>query len=109
EGLVFSAVVRQPSLVFSLAADGREDPVATLFFGGGRADAPRYDLAGLLPPVGQAVARERASVAARLRDPGATVVARLGEIVANPRFDGAPALAFAMQPGAEVDTRLYTH
>ena len=108
DGLRFAAVVRQPSLIFSLAADGGEAPAGTLYFGGGRAYAPRYDLAGLLPASGQALAGERASVAARLRDPSAAVAARLGSVEANPLFDGAPALAFAMRPGAEVDTRVYS-
>ena len=108
DGLRFAAVVRQPSLIFSLAADGGETPAGTLYFGGGRAYAPRYDLAGLLPASGQALAGERASVAARLRDPSAAVAARLGSVEANPLFDGAPALAFAMRPGAEVDTRVYS-
>jgi len=108
DGLAFAAVVRQPSLVFSLATGGDEEPAAMLYFGGGRAYAPRYDLAGLLPASGQALAGERASAAARLRDPSAAVAARLGSVEANPLFDGAPALGFAMRPGAEVDTRLYT-
>src|SRR5439155_55490 len=69
---------------------------------------PAFDLAGLLPASGQALAGERASAAARLRDPSAAVAARLGSVEANPLFDGAPALAFAMRPGAEVDTRLYS-
>src|SRR5207247_2473827 len=50
----------------------------------------------------------RASAAARRRDPSAAVAARLGRGEANPLFDGAPALGFAMRPGAEVDTRLYS-
>ena len=102
DALAFAAVVRQPSLVFSLGSDASEEPAATLYFGGGRAYAPRYDLAGLLAASG-----ERASAAARLRDPSAAVATHLGGVEANPLFDGAPALAFAMQPGAEVDTRLY--
>ena len=108
DGLAFAAVVRQPSLVFSLATGGGAEPAAMLYFGGGRAYAPRYDLAGLLPASGQTLAGERASAAARLRDPSAAVAARLGSVEANPLFDGAPALGFAMRPGAEVDTRLYT-
>src|SRR5207244_840348 len=107
DGLAFAAVVRQPSLVFSLATGGDEEPAAMLYFGGGRAYAPRYDLAGLLPASGQALAGERASAAARLRDPSAAVAARLGRGEANPLFDGAPALGFAMRPGAEVGTRLW--
>src|SRR5439155_8088369 len=65
------------------------------------------DRARLLPAPGEALAGERASGAARLRDPSGALAARLGGVGPNPLFDGAPALAFAMQPGAEVDTRLY--
>src|SRR5207249_275144 len=36
DGLAFAAVVRQPSLVFSLATGGDEEPAAMLYFGGGR-------------------------------------------------------------------------
>jgi hypothetical protein len=89
EGLVVTAAVRQPALVFALEGGG--EPAATLYFGGGRAYRPRYDVARL---------------AARV-DPDATAVARLGAIRPNPSFDGAPALAFAMRPGAEIDTGLY--
>ena len=53
------AVVRQPVLIFLLAPAG-EAPAGTLRFGGGRARAPRYDLAGLLPsPGGRARRRSR--------------------------------------------------
>ena len=107
DALAFAAVVRQPSLVFSLASDAGEEPAGALYFGGGRAYAPRYDLARLFPAPGEALAGERASAAARLRDPSGALAARLGGVGPNPLFDGAPALAFAMQPGAEVDTRLY--
>ena len=89
DGLVVSAAVRQPALVVALDDGG--EPAATLYFGGGRAYRPRYDVARL---------------AAR-RDPGATPVGRLGPVRPNPLFDGAPALAFAMRPGAEIDTGLY--
>src|SRR5881398_2965235 len=101
DGLAFAAAVRQPSLVFSLATGGGEEPAAMLYFGGGRAYAPRYDLAGLLPASGQALAGERASAAARLRDPSAAMATRLGSVEANPLFDGAPALGFAMRPSSE--------
>jgi hypothetical protein len=89
--LVVSAAVRQPALVFVLDAGG--DPAATLYFGGGRAYRPRYDVARL---------------AARV-PPDAMALGRLGPIHSNPLFDGAPALAFAMRPGADIDTGLYRH
>jgi hypothetical protein len=91
DALVVSAAVRQPALVFALEGGG--DPAATLYFGGGRAYRPRYDVARL---------------AARV-DPNSMAVGRLGAIHPNPAFDGAPALAFAMRPGAEIDTGLYRH
>ncbi|MEZ4337635.1 MAG: hypothetical protein R3B82_13535 [Sandaracinaceae bacterium] len=83
EGLRFEADVRQPALV--LASDGAP---LTLRFGGGRAQAPRYDLARLLGTrLGDRI------LAASLPE------ARLGEAVENPRFDDGPALRFAMRPG----------
>lgn len=102
--LRFEAVVRQPALVFSLP----EGHAATLRFGGGRAHRPRYDLAGLLPPGGRA-AGERARAAAALYDRDALGTARLGAVRLNPSFDRAPALAFAMRPGAELDRRVFRH
>ena len=92
EGLAFDAVVRQPALVFDMGA------TAVLRFGGGRAHAPQYDLAGL---VGAGLAR-------RLVDTGIPTAHRSGTR-SNPGFDPAPALTFVMQPGVEVDPRRFTH
>ena len=103
-----AAVVRQPVLVFALPGAG-EALAGTLRYGGGRAHAPRYDLAGLMAPPGGALSRERAEAAAQLYDPAQASAARLGDARANPAFDGAPALAFAMRPGASMDARTYTH
>src|SRR5207247_9176806 len=64
DGLTFAAVVRQPSLVFSLATGGGAEPAAVLYFGGRRAYAPRRGLAGPLPASGQPPAGERAGAAA---------------------------------------------
>jgi len=44
-----------------------------------------------------------------LYDPGQIGIAQIGAIRPNPRFDASPALAFAMHPGAEIDTRVFTH
>ncbi len=88
------AIVRQPALIFSTRGS------ATLRFGGGRAHRPRYDLAGLLP---RRATGERAEAAAALYDAAAVSPARLGQVRSSPDYDGAPALAFAMRPGAEVD------
>jgi len=99
---VFSAVIRQPSLVYS----GRG---AILRFGGGRAHPPRYDLAGLLPPAAGSVSGKRAEAAALLYDPATVQPARLGEIAPNPSYDRAPALAFAMHPGGAIDPAVFSH
>lgn len=108
EGLTVAAVIRQPVLVVSLASAG-DRPAGRLRFGGGRAHAPRYDLTGLLPPPGTPLTGERALAAARLYDPSQMSGARLGEARANPAYDGTPALAFAMRPGAAIDPRAWTH
>jgi hypothetical protein len=108
DDLAVFAVVRQPSLIFSLAPDGT--PAAgTIRFGGGRARTPRYDLARLLPAPGAALDGERAVAAVRLFDPAQLGRARLGEVRRNPAFDGAPALLFAMRPSSTTDTRVFTH
>lgn len=92
--LTFSAVVRAPSLMFAPPAEAERG--LTLYFGGGRARAPRYDLGRLLS--------ERA-------DPQAArgVPVRLGTASENPAYVATPPLAFATRPGAPVDARLYTH
>ena len=103
-----SAVIRQPSLIFSLREAGGDGP-AVLRFGGGRARRPRYDLVGLLPPPDRVTTGTRADAAALLYDPATVRTARLGATRPNPEYDGAPALAFAMRPGAEMDRGLYSH
>jgi len=107
--LAFAAVIRQPSLIFSAGAGRANESFGTLRFGGGRAHAPRYDLAGLLPPPAATVTGKRAEAAALLYEPAAVHAARLGDTRPNPAYDGAPALAFAMRPGAAVDRRLFSH
>ncbi len=109
ERLTFVAVTRQPSLIFSADAGRAGAAFGTLRFGGGRAHAPRYDLAGLLPPPSRTVTGRRAEAAALLYDPAAVHAARLGEVHPNATYDGAPALAFAMRPGAVVDRRQFSH
>lgn len=90
----WTAVVPQPALIFSARGD------LTLRFGGGRAHRPRYDLAGLLP---RYASDERAQAAAALYETASVATAHLGEVRANADYDGAPVLAFAMRPGAEID------
>jgi hypothetical protein len=109
ERLAFAAVIRQPSLIFSTDAAPAGQEFGSLRFGGGRAHAPRYDLAGLLPAPAATVTGKRAVAAALLYDPAAVHAARLGDARPNPAYDGAPALAFAMRPGAVVDRRLFSH
>ena len=108
EQLAFAGVLAQPSLIFSKGGHTGE-VFGTLRFGGGRARAPRYDLAGLLPAPARAVTGRRAEAAALLYDPATVHPARLGAVRPNAAYDGAPALAFAMHPGAEVDRRLFSH
>jgi hypothetical protein len=105
--LAFTAVFGQPSLVASLSGGGGDAPAAVLRYGGGRAIAPRYDLAGFAPEPGREVYGKRAEALLRLYDPAALGVARLGPSRPNPAFDGSPALAFAMRPGATIDPRRF--
>ncbi len=104
ENVAFSAVIRQPSLIFTVAAAG-----GLLRFGGGRAHPPRYDLVSLLPPPAALVTGKRAQAAALLYDPATVRPVSLGPIHPNPAYDGAPALAFAMHPGAALDRRVFSH
>ena len=98
------ALVRQPALLFALPpSDGA--PRSTLRYGGGRAHAPRYDLAALWPEPGAPLDPARAA----LIDGAAATAAELGPARDNPSYDGAPALSFAMRPGTTVDARAWTH
>lgn len=106
-GLAFTAVFAQPSLIASLTTTDGSAPSAVLRFGGGRANVPRYDLAGLRPEPGREVYGKRAEALLRLYDPAATKAARLGPVRPNPAFDSSPALTFAMRPGAVIDTRAF--
>lgn len=107
EDLHVIAVVRAPSLAFvpPVAERGGAGPVATLRFGGGRAWRPDYDLAAL--SVRRGPEDERARAALLLHDPAALARASLGPIGPNPAFEAAPALAFAMRPGAPLDAALF--
>ncbi len=100
DAMRWTAVVRQPALVFSARGS------VTLRFGGGRAHRPRYDLQGLLP---RHATGERAKVAEALASAATLAAAKLGEVRPNPHYDGAAVLAFAMRPGAEIDRRLFRH
>ncbi|HYV86584.1 MAG TPA: hypothetical protein VFB49_11780, partial [Patescibacteria group bacterium] len=107
--LALSAVVRQPSLIFTLPAGAAGGAAGVLRFGGGRAHPARYDLSGLLPPPGSTATGRRAEAAALLYDPAVVRPARLGELRPNPGYDRSPALAFAMHPGAVLDAAAFSH
>ena len=102
-------MIRQPALIFAVTEATSGVPTATLYFGGGRAHRPRYDLGSMPVAAGQTLTGQRAQAAAYLREPSAAGRAWLGELQNNAAFDGSPALAFAMRPGATVDLRLYSH
>jgi len=120
EDLQVAAVVRGPALIFeppagsfNVAGSAPADPasagtpIATLRYGGGRVHRPQYGLARLAPELPAAgVAARRALT---FYDPARLVTARLGGSEANPDFDGRPALAFAMRPGAVLDPALYRY
>ncbi len=108
------AAVPRPTLLFALPAGAgpapsraEGDTTATLLFGGGRALRPSYDLEALRAEPGRPVTGDRAEILERLADPAALPEARLGEASDNPTYDPAPALAFAMHPGAPVEAGLY--
>jgi len=103
----FAAVIRQPSMIFSITTDGSDEVAGVLRFGGGRAHAPRYDLATLLPV--RTTQGKRAEVAALLYDPASVRPARLGPTRRNTTYDGAPALGFAMHAGSAIDRRAFSH
>jgi hypothetical protein len=98
----FRAILRRPSVVFSLGLTGSEEAAGYLLYGGGRAHRPRYDLAGLVAAERRRLAGEEARIAAELHDTARLPPARLGPSAANPLWDPAPALAFAMRPGTRL-------
>ena len=103
-GLSFTAVVPQPVLVFSSEAPPADGPELLLRFGGGRAHRPRYDLAAFAPPGAGRIEGQRAEALAALYDLARLAVASAGPVRPNPAYDVAPALAFAMRPGARIET-----
>src|SRR5262249_2269952 len=87
--LAFTALARQPPLAFFATAPTGEAPKITLRFGGGRAPAPSYDLARLVPAMGSADAVRLAALA-KIRDPKLPR-ASLGPVRSNPAFVDTPA------------------
>ena len=108
EELSFSAVIRQPRLIFALPKT-ENGAYGTLLFGGGRAHRPKYDVAGLLPAEGTTSLDKRAQAAASLFSPDMLRKGRIEGIRPNSGFDPSPALAFAAYPGTNVNARLYSH
>ena len=98
EDLRFQAIVRRPALVFALESTDPDQAAGTLYFGGGRAHRPRYDIEQTIQAAAPAEGGEERYA-----------TARLGPVEANPVFDAAPILDFAMRPGAEIDSREFTH
>jgi hypothetical protein len=117
--MTFTAALGRPALIFALASEEPPEgasaadpcagatppaePGATLRFGGGRADSPRYDLAALVPAAGRLLAGRDAAAGERLLDLDRLAPARLGTIGRSPAYDPQPALAFAMRPGAAAE------
>jgi hypothetical protein len=106
DDLSVSALMPRPVLVFSMPEASLE---AKLYFGGGRARRPRYDLAALDPHGRLPVLGEGARLALAVLDPDQAQIVTLGPTERNPEYDASPALAFAMHPGAAIDTRQYSH
>ena len=103
------AVTVPPVVVVSLAANDGNVPGATLYFGGHRTEAPRYDLSTLAAAAAARGDHTAADLMDQLREPSALTVASLGTVTDNPRFGATPLLQFAMRPGAAIDVRGYSH
>ena len=102
----FRAVVQRPALVFPLSPAAAGQASGTLRFGGSRAFRPQYDLGRVAEALRLPSSGKQAELAEQLFN---LPTARLGDIEPNPEFNSAPILAFAMRPGAEIDTRVYSH
>jgi len=93
ERLSVTALLPRPILVTSLPAG----QATALYFGGGRARAPRYDLDRLLRLPSRGLTDRLNAIPA----------ASLGPVSSNPAFDPSPVLAFLMHPGAPLDPAPY--
>ncbi len=104
--LTVRGLLRKPILIFDQQSVG----TVSVLFGGGRAEAPRYDLQSLLPtavPTTDGTDGVRAEIAARLRERQGLHHPTLGAIGKNPDFDPTPALAGVAHAGAVVDPSHY--
>jgi len=104
ERIAVTVAMPRPVLVFS--SPGHP---ASIFYGGGRARRPLYDLASLDPDRFVPATGKAAGTALAVLDPAQAKFATLGKPERNPRYDPAPVLAFAIHPGAELDPRPYSH
>ena len=104
ERIAVTAKIPGPVLVFSMPGQA-----ASLFFGGGRAHRPHYDLASLDPDLRVPSAGAEARTGLAVIDPSRGHIATSGRPEPNPSYDPAPVLAFAIHPGAELDARPYSH
>ena len=90
--IVVRAGQRRPYLLFPHDGTPRTSAtIATLFFGGGRVDPPRFDVAALLDRLPADVVGDRFPAA------------HLAPTEENPAFSITPILAYAQRPGAELD------
>jgi len=105
EEISVSAVIPRPALVFPLSAAPAS---AMLYFGGGRAHRPRYDL-GVIDPDRRSVVGEEVWQILATGDPAQAQAVTLGPIEPNPSYDPAPVLSFAIHAGSVVDDALYSH
>lgn len=108
------ALLRRPALVFPAPGAGSEGAGAdgtggVLRFGARRVTAPHYGLEALLPALGVPLAGTAARLAEDVWDPERLIPARLGPVGFNPVFDPAPALAFALHPGAAINPRRFSY
>jgi hypothetical protein len=103
EALEARAVLPRPVLLFDRQTTGKVD----LLFGGGRVEAPRYDLQSLLPSAVRDAEGVRGQIAARLREHTDMAVPALGPFASNPRFDATPILAAVTHAGPVVDAAHY--
>ncbi len=106
-GLAFTAILRQPAILFVLPAQPAGSATATLYYGGGRAHRPRYDVAALLPAL--PASELRGELAQQMYDPANLATVQWSAAEPNPRFDPSPALAFAMRAGRQLDPTRFTH
>lgn len=100
------ALVRQPALLVPLPEGTRR---GTLLFGGGRARAPSYDIATLLPRPGEQLSGAAAERARATWDPSRSNTATVVTIRENPAWNPEPTLAFTMRPGRELNPAAYSH